>query len=73
MPKKCPIHYGWDKFRQASLDAQKIQQWLKIDELHERELKVISSLNARHGLLHLLLHRTVLHHPSSDEPIDIDS
>ena len=61
LKKKCTTHYGWEKFRQASLDAQKIQQWLKLDELYEREQKIMSSLNARHGLVQLLLHRTVLH------------
>ena len=56
--KKCNRHYGWEKSRQAVLDAQRIQQWLKLDELLERQQKTRQRMSSRHGVVPLLLHRT---------------
>lgn len=62
LKKKCSRHYNWTKYRQAVIDAQRIQQWLKIDEILEQEQKIHKAMSVRHGLLPLLLHKTTPAH-----------
>lgn len=56
--KKCIYHYGWEKIRQAVLDAEMLAQYLKMDNLVDRQNKVKQQMKNRGGLLQLLLHRT---------------
>ncbi|CAG2102166.1 unnamed protein product [Medioppia subpectinata] len=61
LKKKCNKHHMWEKFRRAELDAERIQQWLKLDDLLEREQKFRYCMANRHGILGLMLHQTIVH------------
>ena len=56
--KKCNLHYGWEKVRQAVLDLETLEQMYKNDELIKKQNKVRQAMNNRGGLVHLLLHQT---------------
>lgn len=56
--KKCNLHYGWEKVRQAVLDLETLEQMYKNDELIKKQNKIRQAMNNRGGLVHLLLHQT---------------
>jgi len=58
----------WEKLRRAELDAERIQQWLKLDDLFEREQKIRYCMANRHGILGLMLHQTIVHDESESQP-----
>ncbi|XP_067928352.1 CXXC-type zinc finger protein 1-like [Watersipora subatra] len=59
--KSCPHHFRWERMRRAEIDADKVRQWMKIDELLERERNTRMAMTNRAGLMSLLLHQTVDH------------
>lgn len=62
LPKKhCKTHAYWEKLRRAEIDMQRVQQWVKMDELIEQEKAVKKSMLNRKGVLGLLLHSTFNH------------
>ncbi|XP_023014579.1 CXXC-type zinc finger protein 1 [Leptinotarsa decemlineata] len=61
-PKKsCTKHYVWEKLRRAEVDLERVRQWLKMDELLEKERQIRTSMANRAGVLALMLHRTYNH------------
>lgn len=58
--KKCMKHYCWEKLRRAQLDMEKVQKWLKIEELYERDQKIKYTMTNRGSVLGLLLHQTII-------------
>ena len=38
--KECNEHYCWEKLKRAELDMDRVRQWLKLDELLEKERQV---------------------------------
>ena len=68
LKKKCNKHHMWEKLRRAELDAERIQQWLKLDDLFEREQKIRYCMANRHGILGLMLHQTIVHDESESQP-----
>ncbi|CAH1978378.1 unnamed protein product [Acanthoscelides obtectus] len=61
-PKKsCIKHYVWEKLRRAEIDLERVRQWLKMDELLEKERQIRSSMANRAGVLALVLHSTYNH------------
>ncbi|XP_076257143.1 CXXC-type zinc finger protein 1-like [Rhynchophorus ferrugineus] len=61
-PKKsCTKHYVWEKLRRAEIDLERVRQWLKMDELLEKERQIRSSMANRAGVLALMLHSTYNH------------
>lgn len=61
--KKCTKHYCWEKLRRAQLDMEKVQKWLKLEELYEKECKITYTMSNRGSVLGLLLHNTVISDP----------
>lgn len=61
LKKKCSKHFCWEKLRRAELDTERLQQWLKLDELFEKEQKIRYTMASRHGILGLMLHQTIVH------------
>ena len=57
--KKCSKHFGWEKLRRAEIDMERVQQWLRIDDLFEREQKMRFTMASRGGVMGLLLHQTL--------------
>ncbi|CAH1111722.1 unnamed protein product [Psylliodes chrysocephalus] len=61
-PKKsCTKHFVWEKLRRAEIDLERVRQWLKIDELLEKERQIRTSMASRAGVLALMLHSTYNH------------
>ncbi|XP_049825378.1 CXXC-type zinc finger protein 1 isoform X2 [Aethina tumida] len=61
-PKKsCTKHYVWEKLRRAEIDLERMRQWLKLDELLEKERQLRTSMASRAGVLALMLHSTYNH------------
>ncbi|XP_050306350.1 CXXC-type zinc finger protein 1 isoform X2 [Anthonomus grandis grandis] len=61
-PKKsCTKHYVWEKLRRAEVDLERVRQWLKLDELLEKERQIRSGMASRAGVLALMLHSTYNH------------
>ncbi|KAK9720889.1 CXXC zinc finger domain [Popillia japonica] len=61
-PKKsCTKHYVWEKLRRAEIDLERVRQWLKMDELLEKERQIRQSMASRAGVLALMLHSTYNH------------
>ncbi|CAG9832145.1 unnamed protein product [Diabrotica balteata] len=61
-PKKsCSKHQFWEKIRRAEIDLEKVRQWLKLDELLEKERQIRTSMANRAGVLALMLHSTYNH------------
>lgn len=58
--KKCTRHFNWEKLRQACIDRERFTQYLKWDELLERDQRTRERIGSRHGVVHLLLHRTII-------------
>jgi COMPASS component SPP1 len=69
LKKKCNKHHCWEKLRRAELDAERIQQWLKLDDLFEREQKIRYCMANRHGILGLMLHQTIVHDDNETNPL----
>lgn len=61
--RKCNKHFKWEAMYRASVDLQRIRQWLKIDEIFEEERRIRSAMAARAGVIPLLLHQTTAHDP----------
>lgn len=59
LKKKCTKHYCWEKFRRAEIDMEKVNSWLKLDDLFEKEQKIRFQMASRGGIVSLLLHTTV--------------
>jgi hypothetical protein len=59
LKKKCLKHHGWEKLRRAELDMQRVNLWLKMDELFEQEQKIRFQMANRGGVIGLLLHQTI--------------
>ena len=59
LKKRCIKHYCWEKFRRAEIDMEKVNNWLKLDDLFEKEQKIRFSMASRGGVVSLLLHTTV--------------
>lgn len=57
--KKCAKHHGWEKIRRALIDMERVQQWLRIDDLFEKEQKIRWVMSCRGGVLSLMLHQTI--------------
>ncbi|KAG5886882.1 hypothetical protein JTB14_024739 [Gonioctena quinquepunctata] len=61
-PKKsCTKHFVWEKLRRAEIDLERVRQWLKMDELLEKERQIRTSMANRAGVLALMLHSTYNH------------
>ncbi|CAG9861757.1 unnamed protein product [Phyllotreta striolata] len=61
-PKKsCTKHFVWEKLRRAEIDLERVRQWMKMDELMEKERQIRSSMASRAGVLALMLHSTYNH------------
>lgn len=61
-PKKsCLKHYVWEKLRRAEIDLERVRQWLKLDELLEKERQIRQTMTNRAGVLALMLHSTYNH------------
>lgn len=61
-PKKtCTKHYVWEKLRRAEIDLERMRQWLKMDELLEKERQIRTAMANRAGVLALMLHSTYNH------------
>ncbi|XP_063925339.1 CXXC-type zinc finger protein 1 [Zophobas morio] len=61
-PKKaCGKHHVWEKLRRAEIDLERVRQWLKMDELLEKERQIRNSMASRAGVLALMLHSTYNH------------
>ncbi|KAF5280187.1 hypothetical protein FQA39_LY18104 [Lamprigera yunnana] len=61
-PKKsCSKHFVWEKLRRAEIDLERMRQWLKMDELLEKERHIRQSMASRAGVLALMLHSTYNH------------
>lgn len=59
--RKCNKHFKWESMYRASVDLQRIRQWLKIDEIFEEERRIRGAMAARAGVIPLLLHQTTAH------------
>ncbi|EEB20258.1 cpg binding protein, putative [Pediculus humanus corporis] len=59
--RNCVKHYAWEKLRRAEIDMERVRQWLKIDELVEKERQLRYELATRAGVLALMLHSTYNH------------
>ena len=60
LPKRtCRKHPFWEKMRRATIDQEKLIQWLKLDELDEQRKLYRGQLSTRGNLIALLLHRTI--------------
>lgn len=59
--RRCMKHYCWEKLRRAEIDLQRIQQWLKLEEVYEQERSLRYAATQRGGVLGLLLHETTCH------------
>ncbi|VVC28678.1 Zinc finger, PHD-type,Zinc finger, FYVE/PHD-type,CpG binding protein, C-terminal,Zinc finger [Cinara cedri] len=59
--KTCIKHYCWDKLRRAEIDMERVRQWLKLDELVEKERQIRNRMSTRGGVLALMLHSTYNH------------
>lgn len=59
LKKKCTKHLGWEKLRRALIDMERVRQWLRIDELFEKEQKTRFFMANRGGVLPLMLHQTI--------------
>lgn len=59
--KKCVKHNNWEKLRRAEIDMERVRQWLKLDELYEKERQIRTAMAQRAGLLPLILHSTFNH------------
>jgi len=59
--KECNDHFCWEKLMRAELDMDRVRQWLKLDELLEKERQEKESMSRRAGVLNLLLHSTYNH------------
>lgn len=64
--KKCHAHHNWEKIRRAELDAARVAQWLKVDELLEQERQLTAGMSSRAGVLGLMLHSTFNHEVVGD-------
>ncbi|XP_039249955.2 CXXC-type zinc finger protein 1-like [Styela clava] len=62
--RKCNKHFKWESMYRASVDLQRIRQWLKIDEIFEEERRIRNSMVSRAGVVPLLLHQTTAHDPA---------
>lgn len=60
LKKKCSKHYCWEKLRRAEIDMERVQQWLRIDDLFEKEQKIKQNMANRGGVLGLMLHQTIV-------------
>lgn len=56
--KRCTKHHGWEKIRRALIDMERVQQWLKIDDLFEKEQKTRFTMSCRGGVPGIMLHQT---------------
>ncbi len=54
-------HFNWERLRRAELDMERVKQWMRADDLVEQERQLRSSLQARAGVLGLMLHSTFNH------------
>lgn len=61
LKKTCIKHYCWDKLRRAEIDMERVRQWLKLDELIEKERQIRHRMSSRAGVLALMLHSTYDH------------
>ncbi|KAL0266265.1 UNVERIFIED_CONTAM: hypothetical protein PYX00_008858 [Menopon gallinae] len=59
--RNCVKHYSWEKLRRAEIDMERVRQWLKIDELVEKERQLRHEMATRAGVLALMLHSTYNH------------
>ena len=59
--KKCWKHNNWEKLRRAEIDMERVRQWLKLDELFDKERQIRQAMAQRAGLLPLILHSTFNH------------
>ena len=57
--RTCRKHPFWEKMRRATIDQEKLIQWLKLDELDEQRKLLRGQLSTRGNLIALLLHRTI--------------
>lgn len=59
LKKKCIKHFNWEKIRRALIDMERVQQWLRVDDLYEKEQRLRHSIESRGGVLSLMLHQTL--------------
>lgn len=59
LKKKCVKHFNWEKIRRALIDMERVQQWLRVDDLFEREQRLRHAIESRGGVLSLMLHQTL--------------
>ena len=67
LKKKCLNHFNWEKIRRALIDMERVQQWLRVDELYEKEQRLRQAIDSRGGVLSLMLHQTI-----SPDDLDIE-
>lgn len=58
------VFFRWESMYRASVDLQRIRQWLKIDEIFEEERRIRNAMMSRGGVIPLLLHQTIAHDPN---------
>lgn len=58
--RNCVRHHCWEKLRRAQIDGQRVQLWLKLEEVYEQERSTRLAVAQRGGVLGLLLHRTIV-------------
>ena len=63
--RTCRKHPFWEKMRRATIDQEKLIQWLKLDELDEQRKLLRGQLSTRGNLIALLLHRTIPANPQA--------
>lgn len=59
LKKKCNKHFSWEKIRRALIDMERVQQWLRVDDLYEKEQRLRYAIESRGGVLSLMLHQTL--------------
>ena len=61
LKRKCLKHYKWEVMRIATIDAERVNNLIKYDELLESESRVENSLKTRGSVMDLLLNSCHAH------------
>lgn len=57
----CMKHFSWEQLERAQIDMERVREWLRLDELVEKERELRSDITNRGGILALMLHSTYNH------------
>ncbi|XP_003387467.1 PREDICTED: CXXC-type zinc finger protein 1-like isoform X1 [Amphimedon queenslandica] len=61
LKESCSVHYCWERLRKAEIDQEKLNLYLKLEELGEQMRLLQWQLSYRKSLMAILLHHTVDH------------